>query len=400
MTEMYLYDAVRTPRGSGKPDGALSSLMPQELVSQLVGSLRDRTDNALDEHVTGLTLGCVGQVGAQGGHIALVSRLHSSLPDHCRSLSLNNYCVSGLSAVALAAREGQARPSDELYLAGGVEMMSRVPFTGDKAALFEDPAVSETLGYVPVYMSADLLAYENDIPREDLDAVTARSHQRAHAATELDRPELIAIKDAEGTVLLKTDQSIRPGTTLKGLSRFSAAFTELHAGPLGTRLKERSGQPDLTGIHTVAHCPPVTDGAALAVLGSKAAGEAAGLKPRARIVAVEEASGDATRQLTAGFAAVEKVLKSSGLTISDFDQIEFMEAFAATAVKFERDYKPDVERLNPEGGHLAMGHPMGATGAILLSTLLAGLERRDGKLGLVVATGGSGLGCAMIIERC
>lgn len=400
MSELCIFDAIRTPRGLGKPGGALARLAPQDLTGQLLDALRIRLGDGLDPALASLTLGCVGQVAAQGGHIALVSRMAAGLPERCRALSINNYCVSGLSAIALAAMDAMARADDRLRLAGGVEMMSRVPFTADKGALYSDEAVSEALGYVPVFLAADLLATLNGIDRKALDDITLRSHQRAAAAAATQRTELIDIRDDHGAVLLDRDESVRPGLSEAALARFEPAFAEAGKGVFDGRLLAAAPHLDaIEHVHTVAHCPPVADGAALAVIGSRAAGSAAGLAPRARILSVEEASASPTVQLTAGFAAMEQALAATGLTLEDFDQIEFMEAFAATPVKFERDYSPDPARVNPDGGHLAMGHPMGATGAILLANLLGGLERRGGQLGLAVAHGGSGVGAAIIIER-
>lgn len=400
MEDVYLFDAIRTPRGLGKPGGALASCMPHALVGQLVDALHERHRDDLGDHISGLVLGCVGQVADQGGHIALVSRMTARLPETCRALSINNYCVSGLSAVGVAALDAAGRPDEMLRLAGGVEMMSRVPFTADKAALYTDEATSEALNYVPVYLAADLLATLNRIGRAELDAITARSHQRAGAAIETDRGELIAVRDANGEILLERDESVRPGLSVKSLGRFQAAFENAADGKFGERLLAAApGLERVEHVHTVAHCPPVADGAALALIGNKKAGEAVGISPRARLLALEEATASPALQLTAGFAAMERALSQTNLQLSDFDQIEFMEAFAATPAVFERDYSPDLERVNPEGGHLAMGHPMGATGAILLSTLLGGLERRNGELGLVVAHGGSGVGAAAIVQR-
>ncbi|SDL67310.1 acetyl-CoA C-acyltransferase [Maricaulis salignorans] len=401
MAGIFLFEAVRTPRGKGKPGGALSGLTPHELVSQLAGALRSRLGETALDQVTSLTLGCVGQIGAQGGQLALVSKLHADLPPGMTSRTVNNYCVSGLTATRLAALEAAATGDDRLRLAGGVEMMSLVPFLADHAHYYDDPDTARALRYVPVPLSADLMATMEGISREALDAITVRSHQRAAQAWArggLD--EVIPVHGPDGTVLLAQDESVRPDTSMASLARLAPAFVEM--GAQGFDDVMLAARPELAAIehlHTLAHCPPIADGAALVLLGSARAGAAAGLKPRAIFRAATEASADPVLQLTAGFAAMDAALKESGLRLEDIDRIEFMEAFAATPVKSERDYAPDPAKVNPEGGHLAMGHPMGASGAILLTTLLAGLERDGGKLGLAVLHGGSGVGAAIIIER-
>ncbi|MFC4724184.1 acetyl-CoA C-acyltransferase [Glycocaulis abyssi] len=401
MTQTYIYDAVRSPRGKAKEDGGLAALKPHALTGQLIDALAARNGADAVRGAASLTLGCVGQVGAQGGHIALVTRLHTGLPDVVRALTINNYCVSGLTAVGMAASEADASGDDRLRLSGGVEMMSAVPFMGDKAHYYADAKTAAALRYAPVALSADLMATMEGFSKDDLDAVTARSHNRAAAAWEKGGlSEVIAIKGGDGQVSLTHDESVRAGMSVEKLAGFGPAFAEMGAAGFdAVMLKARPELKEINHVHSVANCPPVCDGAALALVGSKGAGEAVGIKPKARIRAAVEATGDPVLQLTAGFAAMEQLLKKTGLKLSDFDRIEFMEAFAATPVKFERDYQPDMDKVNPEGGHLAMGHPMGASGAILLATMLGGLERSGGSLGLIVAHGGSGVGSAMVVER-
>ena len=399
--DMYIYDAVRSPRGKSKANGGLASLTPHELVRQLIAALVERNGDTIASEAASLTLGCVGQVGAQGGHLALVSRIHAELPANVRALTVNNFCVSGLTAIGLAAQDAIVSGDDRLRLAGGVEMMSRVPFMGDGAFYYDDPETSRRLNYVPVVLSADLIATLEGFEKADLDRVTARSHQRAAAAWERGGlTEVIAIRDAEGEIALAHDECVRASTTEESLARMEPAFEEMGAQGFDRIMVENTpGVDAIRHLHSVANCPPTCDGAGLSLIGSRAAGERMDLKPRARIRAMAEASADPTLQLTAGFAAMEQVLAKAGMTLSDFDRIEFMEAFAATPVKFERDYAPDLDRVNPEGGHLAMGHPMGATGAILTATMVSGLQRDDGETGLIVTHGGSGVGSAMIVER-
>ncbi|WP_022701027.1 acetyl-CoA C-acyltransferase [Oceanicaulis alexandrii] len=397
--DIYLYDAVRTPRGKAKSSGALASHTPHALVGKLIDALGARNGRDEVARAASLILGSVGQVGAQGGHLALVSRLHADLPASMRALTINNFCVSGLTAIRIAADEARSAGDDRLRLAGGVEMMSRVPFMGDQAFYYADPETARALRYVPVALSADLMATREGFQKADLDTVTARSHQRAAAAFERGRlEEIVPVASAE--VVLDHDEPVRPDTTVETLAKMEPAFTGLGAtGFDALMLENRPEVSEIRHVHSAANCPPPCDGAALALIGSKAAGEAAGLKPKARILAISEVTGDPVLQLTSGFDAMDALLSQSGLSLSDFDRIEFMEAFAAPPLKFERDYAPDMDRVNPEGGHLAMGHPMGASGAILAATALSGLARQDGALGLVVTHGGSGVGAAMAIER-
>lgn len=397
--DIYIYDAVRTPRGKAKDTGALAGLTPHELVRRLIEALSARNRRDAVERAASLVLGSVGQIGAQGGHLALVTRLHAGLPVSLRALTINNFCVSGLTAIRIAADEARGAGDDKLRLAGGVEMMSRVPFMGDQAFYYADPATARALRYVPVALSADLMATREGFEKADLDAVTARSHQRAASAFErggLD--EIVPIKNGEG--VLDRDEPVRQGATGEALAGMEPAFAGLGAkGFDALMLEARPELSEIRHVHSAANCPPPCDGAALVLVGSKAAGEAAGLKPKARIRAIAEATGDPVLQLTSGFDAMDALLEQTGLSLLDFDRIEFMEAFAGPPLKFERDRAPDMERVNPEGGHLAMGHPMGASGAILTATALGGLARQDGTLGLIVAHGGSGVGAAMAIER-
>jgi len=401
MTDIYIYDAVRTPRGKGRAGGALSGCTPQALVGTLTEALEARTSPDAVRRAASLTLGCVTQFGAQGGHIALVSRLAAGLPETMRAVTLNNFCVSGLTAVAAAADEAAARRDARLRLAGGVEMMSRAPFMADQGFHYSDPETSASLGYVPVVLSADLMAAREGLTREALDAVTARSHARAARAWArggLD--EVIAVAGRDGAVILAADECVRADMTLERLSALKPAFAALGAQGYDARMLAACPELDeISHVHTLAHCPPLADAAALVLLGARDAGEAAGIRPKARIRALEQTAGDPVLQLTSGFAAMERALDAAGARLADMERIEFMEAFAAVPAKFERDYAPDPERVNPDGGHLAMGHPMGATGAILVAALLAGLERQDASTGLAVAHGGSGVGAAIIIER-
>jgi acetyl-CoA C-acetyltransferase len=386
----YLFDVVRSPRGKARADGGLAPLKPQELIRQLCASLDARLDGATTARAEALLLGCVGQVGAQGGNIALVSKLHSGLPDTAAAYTLNNYCVSALTAIGQAAamvKSGQVRTA----LAGGVEMMSRVPFMADAADYYTDATMPARSRYIPVVLAADRLAEDEGIDRATLDACALRSQQRAAAAERnaaLMRSRIPMTRPDGGT--LAVEECIRPQTSAASLAAMQPAFAELantYADALGRRVDHR---------HTIAHAPPICDGASLALVGSNDGSH----RPRARIVAYAECGGDPYASLLAGIGAMDRVLEQAGMQLGDVDCIEFMEAFAVTIAKFLRDRNVDPERVNVAGGHLAKGHPMGASGGILLSTLLDVLEARGGTTGLVVASGAAGVGAAMLIERC
>ena len=385
----YLYDAVRTPRGKARADGGLASLKPQELVRQLYSALEERLDDA-PRGAQALLLGCVGQIGAQGGNIALVSKLHSGLSDEVTAHTINNYCVSSLTAIGQAAAmvsSGQA----ESVLAGGVEMMSRVGFMADAADYYTDATMPARSRYIPVALAADRLAEDERIDRAALDACALESQRRATASE--GNPALthsrVAIKRSDGTLALAVEECVRPQTSSASLAAMQPAFAELataYSETLGRRIDHR---------HTYAHAPPICDGASLALVGEMSES----IRPRARIVSYAECGGDPYASLLAGFGAMDRALAQAGMNLGDVDCIEFMEAFAVTIAKFLRDRDVDPAFVNVGGGHLAKGHPMGASGGILLSTVLDALEARDATTGLVVASGAAGVGAAMLVER-
>lgn len=390
--QAYVYDAVRTPRGKARPDGGLATLTPQELLRQLQGALLQRQRGPAAAHPQALLLGCVGQLGSQGGHLALVSKLHVGLPDSCWALTLNNYCVSGLSAIGLAATLVQAGQAQQL-LAGGVEMMSQVGFMADRASYYSDTRFAPRSRYIPVALAADRLAAAEGLQRAGLDRVTLASQQRA-AASESDEQlqrSRITIRDADGAIALSQEECLRPKTSAESLAALAPAF-----GALATDYAAALDGSDFPPLHTLSHAPPMCDGAGLALVGGAGLDGAA---PRARILAFAEAGGDPAAGLLAGLAAMRQALQKAGLTLQQMDRIEFMESFAVTLAKFLRDSPVDPARVNVSGGHLAKGHPLGASGAILLSTLLDNLDAADGRLGLLVCTGASGVGAALVIER-
>lgn len=402
---IYIYDALRTPRAKGRaakgdrPGGALSTIAPQTLVADLIDAIETRHPG-VKSRTERLALGCVGQIGAQGGHIALVSRLAAGLPDSTAVRTLNNNCVSGLSAVMDAALwTGRDRG---LAMAGGVEMLSQVGFLADKASYYSDPKTIADLRWAPPVLGAELIATMDGIGKDELDAFTHRSHQRAHAAWEhgFYDSHVIPVQDDEGETLIARDALIRPQIDRASLAAMPPAFAnqgEAH-GETGFDAMMLRAFPHLAAIdhvHSIANCPGMADGAAMILLGT----EQSDLTPRARVIDYIETAGDPVLQLTAGLSAMEAILERQSLRIEDVDRWEFMEAFAAPPVKFLRDYAVDPDGVNVNGGHLAMGHPMGATGAILLAALLCELETSGLQRGMVVAQAGGGIGAAMLIER-
>ncbi len=379
---VYIHDAVRTPRGKARPDGGLAHRTPPELVVHLIDALEARGRAPRSARL--LVLGCVGQIGAQGGHIAMVAKLTAGLAAATAAHSINNFCASGLSAIGQAAAAIAAGTVDHA-LAGGVEMPSRVPFMGDAADYYTATDMVPALRYIPVALAADLLTVREGIDRPALDAVALTSQERATAAE--NRPALTASRIAlDG---LDRDETVRAITadSLAAMTPAFAALADSYRWAIGDRAIEHR--------HTIGHAPPMADGAGLALLGPADAAR----PPRARIVAFAEAGGNARDSLLAGFAAMDLALARSRLKLADLDRIEFMEAFAVTIARFLRDVPVDPDRVNVGGGHIAKGHPMGATGAILLSTLLDALDEIKGRYGLVVATGAQGVGVAMIVER-
>lgn len=398
---VYIFDAVRTPRGKGRPDGALASVKPARLVAQLVDALQRRNGAEAVRSARHFTLGCVTQAGVQGGHIALSSRIQAGLPDEVACLTINNFCVSGLSAIADAARRIESGQV-EIALAGGVESMSQAPFLADQADYYSDMEMAAAMGWAPVGLAADLLATTEGITRAEMDAAVLRSHRRAAAAWAEGRYDarVIPVTDADGGVALARDENIRDFGEGAVLAKLGPIFAATGAqGYDEILLAHRTELDAVQHPHTVAHCPPISDGAALLLLGTLEAGRALGLTPVARIRSVGEAAADRVMQLTAGLSAMELALDRAGLALGDVGAVEFMEAFAVAPVLFERRYGPDMDRVNPNGGHLAMGHPMGATGAILATTLLDDMAQLDTATGLVVATGGVGVGAAVVLER-
>lgn len=393
-TAAYIFDAIRTPRGKGREGGALNAATPLQLQEALMRAALER--NSLDGSAIGdVILGCVTQVGEQGGNIAKVAALTAGLPDSVSGITINRYCTSGLDACNFAAMKVMTGV-DDIVLAGGVESMSRVPMLSDKASLYLDPAVAKQARFVIMGLAADLIASLEGITRDECDAYAVRSQQRAAAAqvNGAFSNSLIPINGAE------QDECVRGSVTVEKLATFDPLFTDF--GKQGYEAAFKTTFTDLdefSYVHHAGNSPGIVDGASLMIVGTEQAGHANGLKPRARIRAMANSCADAMIALTGGIDAAGAVLQKAGMSASDVDLVEFNEAFAATSIKFIRDTGWSDEQVNVNGGAIALGHAMGATGTSLIGTVLDELERRDLAVGLVSVSGAAGTGTATIIER-
>ena len=400
MTEAYIFDAVRTPRGKGKKDGALHSVKPVDLVAGLLRALQSR--NQLDtSQVDDIVLGCVTPVGDQGADIAKTAAFVADWDESVSGQQLNRFCASGLEAVNLAAMKVRSGFED-LVVAGGVESMSRIPMGSDGGAWVLDPATNMHTGFVPQGIGADLIATLEGFSREDVDAFALRSQQKAARASadgSFDKT-LIPVADQNGIVLLDHDEFIRGDSTMEGLGKLKASFEMM--GQMGfdaTALRKYSHVEKINHVHTPGNSSGIVDGSALMLIGSEAKGKELGLKPRARIVATAVTSTDPTIMLTGPAPAARKALSKAGLQISDIDLFEVNEAFASVVMKFMKDMGVSEDKVNVNGGSIAMGHPLGATGCAILGTLLDELEKRQLRYGLATLCVGGGMGIATIIER-
>lgn len=402
MLEVYIYDAVRTPRGRGKKEGKLHTVRPVELVRQLIQALLERHPSLPPESIEDVILGCVTQIKEQGSNVAKVAAQAAGLPDTVAGVTLNRFCASGLEAVNQAAaylRSGIG----EAFLAGGVESMSRVPMGSDGGAWYMDPAVAFEGYYVPQGISADLIATLYGYSRERLDAFALRSHQRAaHATAEgFFRKSLIPVRNAIGEVLLDRDENIRPDTTLEKLSTLEPSFAVM-GQQFGFDAVAIQRYPQVEAIHHVHHAgnsSAIVDGAALVLLGSEALYKKYGLRPRGRIVSWAVTGTEPTIMLLGPAPATRKALARAGLTPEQIDLYEVNEAFAAVPIRFMEELSVPEEKVNVNGGAIAMGHPLGATGAILLGTALDELERQNLRYAVATLCVGGGMGIATVIER-
>jgi len=402
MSEAFLYDAVRTPRGKGKRSGGLHSVKPVSLVVGLVDALRRRHPDLDPAGIDDVVLGVVSPVGEQGADIAKTAALAAGLPDTVAGVQLNRFCASGLEAVNVAAQKVRSGWED-LVLAGGVESMSHVPMGSDGGAWAMDPETAYATGFVPQGIGADLIATLEGWSREDVDAYAAESQSRAAKAWANGYFErsVVPVVDRNGTVVLDTDELVRPGTTVETLGALPASFAGI--GEVGgfdaVALQKYHWVERIEHVHTAGNSSGIVDGAALVVVGSEQAGRRHGLAPRARVVATALSGADPTIMLTGPAPAARKALDKAGLCVDDIDLVELNEAFAAVVMRFMKDTGFAHEQVNVNGGAIAMGHPLGATGAMVLGTLVDELERRDLRYGLASLCVGGGMGIATIVER-
>lgn len=402
MRDAYIYDALRSPRGKGRPDGSLHEVTPVKLSADMLNAVKAR--NGLEGHaVEDVIWGNATQVKEQGGCLARTAVLASDLDERIPGLSINRFCASGMEAVNLAANQVRGG-AGEGYIAGGVECMSRVPMGSDGAAIAVDPSVAMKSYFVPQGISADIIATEYGISRDDADAFAVESQKRAAAAWEDRRfdKSIVSIKDQNGLPILERDEYMRPGTDMQALGALKPAFKdqgEVMPGFDKVALMKYPHLETINHIHHAGNSSGIVDGAAALLIGSREFGERHGLKPRARIRATAKIGTDPTIMLTGPVPVTSKILSDSGLEISDIDLFEVNEAFSSVVLRFMQAFDVDHEKLNVNGGAIAMGHPLGASGAIIIGTLLDEMERQDKALGLATLCVASGMGAATIIER-
>ncbi|MEC3955659.1 acetyl-CoA C-acetyltransferase [Nocardia sp. CDC153] len=400
-TEAYIYEAIRTPRGKNR-GGALHSVKPIDLTTGLVQELRNRFPNLDEDRISDIILGVVSPVGDQGADIARTTVLTAGLPDTVGGFQINRFCASGLEAVNLAAQKVRSG-FDDLVIAGGVESMSRVPMGSDGGAMFMDPKTSYDSYIVPQGISADLIATIEGFTRDDVDAYAVRSQELSAKAWDNGyfSRSVVPVKDINGLTVLDNDEHMRRGTTAADLGKLKSAFEGI--GEMGgfdaVAMQRYHYVERINHVHTGGNSSGIVDGAAMVLVGSEEAGAASGLTPRARIVATATSGADATIMLTGPTPAAEKALAKAGLKREDIDLYEINEAFASVVLKFQKDLQIPDEKLNVNGGAIAMGHPLGATGAMITGTMVDELHRRNARYALITLCIGGGMGVATIIER-
>ncbi|MCZ8336358.1 MAG: acetyl-CoA C-acetyltransferase [Rhodobacteraceae bacterium] len=402
MTDAFIYDAIRSPRGKGRPDGALHEVTSVALSARMLDALAAR--NGLSGHaVEDVIWGNVTQVGEQGGCLARSAVLASDLDQSIPGLAINRFCASGMEAVNLAANQVKGG-AGAAYIAGGVEMMGRVAMGSDGAAIAVDPALAMKTYFVPQGISADIIATEYGFTRDMADALAVESQRRAAAAWADKRfaKSIVPVTDQNGLTILSHDEFMRPSTDMQSLGALKPSFKEMGEGMPGFDKIALMKYPHLERIDHIHHAgnsSGIVDGAAAVLIGNAEFGKAHGLKPRARIRATAKIGTDPTIMLTGPVPVTEKILKDSGMSISDIDLFEVNEAFASVVLRFLQAFEVDPAKVNPNGGSIAMGHPLGATGAIIIGTLLDELERTGKGVGLATLCIASGMGAATIIER-
>ncbi|MEV0852139.1 acetyl-CoA C-acetyltransferase [Nocardia fluminea] len=402
MTEAFIYEAIRTPRGRGKKTGALHGVKPLDLVVGLIDELKTRHPGLDPAAIDDIVLGVVSPVGDQGADIAKTAALAAGLPDTVAGVQLNRFCGSGLEAVNTAAQKVRSG-WEQLVIAGGVESMSRVPLGSDGGAWAMDPVTNYSTYFVPQGVGADLIATIEGFTREDVDAFAVRSQRKAAAAWSggYFAKSIVPVRDINGAVLLDHDEFMRPDTTVESLAGLTPSFAAM--GEMGgfddVAMQRYHHVEKITHVHHAGNSSGIVDGSALVLIGSESAGVAAGLTPRARVVASAVSGADSTIMLTGPVPATEKVLALAGLAIDDIDLFELNEAFASVVLNFQKKLHIPDEKLNVNGGAIAMGHPLGATGAMITGTMVDELERRGARRALITLCIGGGMGIATIIER-
>jgi acetyl-CoA C-acetyltransferase len=400
-TEALVFDAIRTPRGKGKSNGSLHATKPVDLVVGLMHEMLIRNERLDPKRVDDVVLGCVSPVGDQGMDIAKTAAIKAGLPDTVAGVQLNRFCASGLEAVNIAAQK-VASGWEDLVFAGGVESMSRVPMGADGGAWAMDPETNYDTSFIPQGISADLIATIEQFSREDVDAYATRSQERASRAQEEGRfaRAVVPVKDLNENVVLDHEEFIRPGTTVESLGKLKPAFQVM--GEMGgfdaVALQKYHWVEQIDHVHTPGNSSGIVDGASLLAIGNEQTGSDLGMTPRGRILATAVSGADPTIMLTGPAPASKKALAKAGIAVEDLDLVEINEAFAAVVLRFVRDMGLDMERVNVNGGAIAMGHPLGATGGMILGTLLDELHRTGGRYGLATLCVGGGMGIATVVE--
>jgi acetyl-CoA C-acetyltransferase len=401
MKEAYIYDSVRTPRGRGKKNGSLHEVKPIDLLATLFKAISARNGNFDTTQVDDVVLGCVTPIGEQGGDIAKFAHIYAGWDQVVSGMQINRFCSSGLEAINLAAMKVRSG-WEQLVVAGGIESMSRNPMGSDGGAWYLDPMVNSTLGFIPQGVSADLIATVEGFSRQTVDEYALQSHKKAANARKSGffNKSIIPVTDQNGLMILDNDETIREDANIESLAKLPLSFEMM--GEFGfdavAQLKYTNVEK-INHVHTPGNSSGIVDGAAITLVGSKEIGEKLGLKPRARIVAAAVTSAEPTIMLTGPALSAEKALKLAGMSSKDIDIYEMNEAFASAVLKFQRSLNIDDSILNVNGGAIAMGHPLGATGSMLLGTVLDELERRNLSTGLITLCVGGGMGVATIIER-
>lgn len=402
MTEAYIYEGIRTPRGKGRASGALHSVKPISLVVGLIDELRRRFPDLDEDRISDVVLGVVTPVGNQGMDIARTAVTVAGLPDTVDGVQLNRFCGSGLDAVNVAAKAVRSG-FDELVIAGGVESMSRVEMGSDRGAMAYDAATAYDNYFIPQGVAADLLATIEGYTREDVDAYAVRSQRRAAEAWSggYFAKSVVPVRDINGLTILDHDEHMRPDGTVEDLAKLTPAFAGIgeFGGFDAVAMQRYHWVEAINHVHTGGNSSGIVDGASLVLVGSEQAGAASGLTPRARIVSAATSGADPVLMFGGPIPAVRKALDLAGLTIDDIDLFEMNEAFAAIAIKIQQYFGIPDQKYNVNGGAIAMGHPLGATGAMLLGTVFDELERRGGRYGLITLCVAGGMGVATIIER-